>query len=66
LLERNITGEIKSQFALLNIGEKVTEIDQFEFFNTKNEKLNCVHAQGDTLYFWRENKLYKISMGELL
>jgi hypothetical protein len=51
----------------VNIGETTTEeIDQFEFFNKKNEKLNCIHAQGNKLYFWRENELYKISLEELL
>jgi hypothetical protein len=65
--ERHQYEEIKSKFALLNIGETITEeIDQFEFFNKKNEKLNYIHAQGDKLYFWRENELYKISIEELL
>jgi hypothetical protein len=66
LAERNQTGEIKSNFALLNIGERAIEIEQFEFLDKKNEKLNCIYAQGDTLYFWGENKLYKISIEELL
>jgi hypothetical protein len=66
LTERDQTGEIKSKFALLNIDEKAAEIDQFEFFNKENERLNCIYAQGDTLYFWEENKLYKISIEELL
>jgi hypothetical protein len=66
LVERNQTGEIKSKFALLDIGERVTEIEQFEFFNKKNKKLNCIYAQGDKLYFWGENELYKISIEDCI
>jgi hypothetical protein len=67
LVEEKLQAEdIKSKFTLLDIGEKAAEIEVFEFFNTKNEKLNCIHAQGDKLYFWRESELYKISIEELL
>lgn len=66
LAARNGTREIKSKFALLNIEEKAAEIDLFEFFNKTNEKLNCICAQRDKLYFWGGNMLYKTSIEEIL
>jgi len=40
------------------------ELDKnsYEFFNENDERLNCVHAQKDTLYFCNDNKLYTYSM----
>jgi len=38
----------------------------YEFLNENNEKLNCVHAQKDTLYFWHNNSLYTYNMNKLM
>ena len=65
LVERNQSTEVKSKFALLDI-EKGTDTEVFEFLNEEGEKLNCIHGQGDELFFWEKNYLYMISIKELM
>jgi hypothetical protein len=52
-------------FILVNIENYNGEGIDYDFFNENNERLNCVHAQRDTLYFWTNNCLYKFSINQI-
>jgi hypothetical protein len=56
---------IKSKFSLINIENYNGEGIDYEFFNENNERLHCVHAQKDNLYFWKDNNLYKYSIKQI-
>ncbi|MCL2128738.1 MAG: hypothetical protein FWH35_00095 [Treponema sp.] len=58
-------NEIKSKFKLLDIADEPMDIGTFEFYNEEKEQLNCVHAQKDQLFFWKNSLLYTASIGEL-
>jgi hypothetical protein len=64
--ERSRDRVIKSTFLLVNIEKYGKEDAVFEFYNSNNEELNCVHAQKDALFFWKKKMLYKINIDELL
>jgi hypothetical protein len=67
LAERNGDAEnVISKFSLLNIENPGNIINTYQFFNEDNEELHCVHAQKDTLFFWKGKKLYKISIDEFI
>jgi hypothetical protein len=52
-------------FILVNIENYNGEGIDYDFFNENNERLHCVHAQRDTLYFWTNNCLYKFSIKQI-
>jgi len=60
-----ISDDIRSKFSLVDIEKFKYEDINYEFFNENNERLHCVHAQKDNLYFWKNNELYKFSMKQL-
>jgi hypothetical protein len=60
-----IGDDIKSKFSLVDIEKFKYEDINCEFFNENNERLHCVHAQKDNLYFWKNNALYKFNMKQL-
>jgi len=67
LVERNYySGKNRTIFILLDIKKRFTEIGAYEFVNKKRKILNCIHGENDTLYFWEENALYKVSISELI
>ena len=53
------------KFTLVNIENYNGEGIDYDFFNENNERLHCVHAQRDTLYFWENNNLFKFSIKEI-
>ena len=53
------------KFILVNIENYNGERIDYDFFNENNERLHCVHAQRDTLYFWENNNLYKYSINQI-
>ena len=57
--------ENDQNFVLVDIENYDKKGSFYEFFNENNERLNCVHAQKDNLYFWTNNNLYVFSMKQL-
>jgi hypothetical protein len=53
------------KFILVDIENYNGEGIDYDFFNENNERLHCVHAQRDTLYFWENNCLYKFSINQI-
>ena len=53
-------------FSLVDIDKPDEKMAAFEFFSINGEKLTCVHAQKDTIFFWKNKMLYKVSIDELL
>jgi len=60
-----IRDDIRSKFSLVDIEKRKYEGINCEFFNENNERLHCIHAQKDNLYFWKNNALYKFSIKQL-
>jgi hypothetical protein len=56
---------IKSKFSLKNVENYNSEGINYEFFNENNERLHCVHAQKDNLYFRKDNNLYRFSIKQI-
>ena len=57
---------IVPKYSLIKIDNPDQILDSFEFFCANGERLNCVHAQKDTMYIWKNHMLYKVSIDELL
>jgi hypothetical protein len=57
---------IKSRFSFVDIENCIKEEVTYEFLNENNERLNCVHAQKDNLFFWKNNSLYIFDIRQLL
>jgi hypothetical protein len=60
--EKDNSFDINYKFSLLDIDQNYKEIEEFEFYNEQNEKLNCIKCQNNQLLFWQDSKLYKIDM----
>ena len=58
-------GDNSSIFTLIDIKEDITELNIYKFFNKEGNLLKCIHGQGDSLYFFDDNLLYKVSINEL-
>jgi len=58
-------GKPFRKFILVDIENYNGEGIEYDFLNENNERLHCVHAQRDTLYFWENNNLYKFSISQI-
>ena len=47
------SGSTHQDFILVDIDKPDHKLASFEFFSANGEKLFCVHAQKDTMYFWK-------------
>ena len=56
---------IRSKFSSVNIENHNSEEITYEFFNENNERLHCVHAQKDNMYFWKDNNLYRFNLKQI-
>jgi hypothetical protein len=61
-----ICDDIRSKFTFVDIKNFIKEEITYEFFNENNERLHCVHAQKDNLFFWKNNSLYKFDIKQIL
>jgi hypothetical protein len=62
----NSWDKVRSKFSIIDIDKQNGEKLTLEFYNEDNEKLHCIHAQKDYIFFMKNNKFYKTKISEIL
>jgi hypothetical protein len=66
LLPNDENNKPKSEFTLFDVKESLETIEAFDFFDKEENRLDCIGGQKDMLIFRGKDKIFKVSIKELL